>query len=591
MTATDESKIETALVPEWGSDAVAAFLRAADIPFVALNPGASFRGLHDSLVNFLGNERPELLLCLHEEHAVALAHGYAKVTGRPMAVIVHSNVGLMHASMAIYDAWCDRAPVLILGATGPVDAARRRPWIEWIHTSADQGALIRPFVKWDDQPASIAAALESLARAWQLARTVPPGPTYVCLDVSLQESRIGDLEAARQPDLARRQPPPVADPPDDALAEAARVLRAASRPVILAGRVSRDPADWQHRVDLAERLEARVITDLKAGAAFPTEHPLHVPGPGFFLSDDAKRILAEADCVLSLDWIDLAGTLAQATRGDTPATVILASVDHVLHGGWSKDHFGLPPVDINLATTPDRAVARLLDRLSAKPVGLPRPVVDQPGSLGSRPTDGTLTLNDLSRHLRAATEGDSVCLIRLPLGWSGDAWPFRHPLDFLGYDGGAGIGSGPGMAVGAALALRGGDRLPVAVLGDGDYLMGVQALWTAVRHRIPLLVVVANNRSYFNDELHQERVASTRGRDVRNRWIGQRIADPAPDLAAMARAQGLSGWGPITTEADLDQAFRAAVDAVRSGNCAVVDVVVDTGYDATMAAGVVGSVE
>jgi len=148
--------------------------------------------------------------------------------------------------------------------------------------------------------------------------------------------------------------------------------------------------------------------------------------------------------------------------------------------------------------------------------------VDQPGSLGSRPTDGTLTLNDLSRHLRAATEGDSVCLIRLPLGWSGDAWPFRHPLDFLGYDGGAGIGSGPGMAVGAALALRGGDRLPVAVLGDGDYLMGVQALWTAVRHRIPLLVVVANNRSYFNDELHQERVASTRGRDVRNRWIGQR---------------------------------------------------------------------
>src|SRR4029453_14957103 len=162
----------------WGSDAIAAMLRALDIPYLALNPGASYRGLHDSLVNYLGNRDPAMLLCLHEESAVAIAHGYAKGTGRPMGAVLHSNVGLMHASMAIFNAWCDRVPMLLLGATGPVDAARRRPWIDWIHTAADQGARGRAFPKWDDQPASVPAALESLLRALQLAQTPPCGPTY-----------------------------------------------------------------------------------------------------------------------------------------------------------------------------------------------------------------------------------------------------------------------------------------------------------------------------------------------------------------------------------------------------------------------------
>src|SRR5688572_804656 len=151
--------------PGFGSDVVADTLRALDIPYVALNPGASYRGLHDSLVNYLGNERPQMLLCLHEESAVAIAHGYAKVTGRAMGAIVHSNVGLMHATMAIFNAWCDRMPVIVLGATGPVDAVKRRPWIDWIHTARDQGALVRGYVKWDDQPASPGAAREALLRA------------------------------------------------------------------------------------------------------------------------------------------------------------------------------------------------------------------------------------------------------------------------------------------------------------------------------------------------------------------------------------------------------------------------------------------
>ena len=160
----------------WGSDAIADMLRAMDIPYVLLNPGASFRGLHDSLVNHLGNEKPQMIVVLHEEHAVSIAHGYTKVTGKPLIAILHSNVGLMHGSMAIFDAWVDRMPVIVLGATGPVDASKRRPWIDWIHTAQDQAALVRNFVKWDAQPASIPSAQEALLRAKQIATTAPQGP-------------------------------------------------------------------------------------------------------------------------------------------------------------------------------------------------------------------------------------------------------------------------------------------------------------------------------------------------------------------------------------------------------------------------------
>lgn len=582
----------------WGSDVVADVLRSSGVPYVALNPGASFRGLHDSLVNYLGERGPELLLCLHEEHAVAVAHGYAKVTGSPLAVAVHSNVGLMHASMALFNAWCDRVPVFVIGATGPVDAARRRPWIDWIHTAADQAALVRHFLKWDDQPASPEAAVESLAQAWQVAITPPCGPTYICLDVGMQEDPVvGEVRVPATGEWTRVDVP-VASP--EVLGRASAALAGAERPVVLAGRVSRDPGDWDQRVRLAETFGARVITDLKAGAAFPTEHPLHVGGPGVFLSAHARQVVADADCVLSLDWIDLAGTLRQAAPAAGSRYVIDASLDHVVHNGWSKDHQGRAPVDVRLPTMPDIAVRQLLDRASPAPPGAglaapagagdAHPRSEQAAPAGTRdaqPVAGAITLTDLAHALRRAVGDAPTSLVRLPLGWSGDDWPFRGPLDFLGSDGGAGIGSGPGMLVGAALALRGTGRLPVAVLGDGDFLMGVQALWTAARHRIPLLAVVANNRSYFNDELHQERVAHIRGRDPANRWIGQRIDDPAPDLAALARAQGLDGWGPIGVRSDLDAALGRAVSAVRAGRPAVVDVVIEVGYDHAMAANLV----
>ncbi len=574
-------------VPAWGSDYLAEMLRALDLKYVALTPGASFRGLHDSLVNHLGNRDPRMLLCLHEENAVALAHGYAKVTGEPMGVILHSNVGLMHATMAVFNAWCDRVPVLIFGATGAVDAARRRPWIEWIHTAKDQGALIRDFTKWDDQPASLPAAAESMLRAAMLARTAPRAPVYVCFDVTLQETPITENPAL--PDTSRFRVPPPARPAADAVRQAAAWLRNAKRPLILAGRVSRAPQAWGERVALAEALNAKVLTDLKLGAAFPTEHPLHAAPPGLRLSEAGLQALRGADVVLSLDWVDVAGTLKTAWPDmPVPAQVIQCSVDSYIHKGWSMDYQGLPPMDLQLLCEPDVLVPLLLAEIGVPRTGAPVPPAR------TTPTTSAVDAAEIGIRtfgllLDEATAQEDVTLIRLPLGWAGDACRFRHPLDYLGSDGGGGIGAGPGMAVGAALALQGSGRVPIAVLGDGDFMMGVSAVWTAAHYRLPLLILVSNNRSFYNDEIHQERVARRRGRPVENKWIGQHIGDPDIDIAAIARAQGALGLGPIKNARELQAVLPDAIARVKAGATCVVDVRVRPEYDETVAQGLVES--
>lgn len=564
----------------FGSDVVAETLRAADIPYVALNPGASFRGLHDSLVNHLGNLRPSMLLCLHEEHAVAVAHGYAKVTGRPMAAAVHSNVGLFHATMAIFNAWCDRMPVLVIGATGPVDAAKRRPWIDWIHTARDQGAIVRSYVKWDDQPASAAAARESILRACWIAGSAPAGPVYVNLDAEMQEAA---LSAPLPPlDPHRMMPQVAAGATASGAREAVDIIRAADRPVILMGRASRSPEAWRERLTLAEALGARVITDLKVGAVFPTSHALHVAAPGIFPVSEAVEVLRDADVVLSLDWVDLAGTLRMAFGDAAAPTVIHASLDHVLHNGWSMDHQGLPPVDLFLACSPDDAVSSMLAVLGPLD-GLGHAATPPIPPMPELP-DGPITVEQLGRALRTVCGSRKVSLLHLPLSWNGAIWPFQHPLDFLGSDGGGGIGGGPGIAVGAALALRdmAAGRLPIAICGDGDFLMGATAVWTAVHYRIPLLIVVANNQSFYNDEVHQERVARMRNRPVENKWIGQRMADPELDIAGMARAQGATAFGPVTSARALPEVYAEAIRAVEAGAVAVIDVRVQPGYTPTM---------
>jgi thiamine pyrophosphate-dependent acetolactate synthase large subunit-like protein len=563
----------------WGSDALAETVRRLGFTYISLTPGASYRGLHDSLINYLGNVDPQMLLCIHEDAAVAVAHGYAKATDRPMAVALHANVGLMHAVMGVYNAWCDRVPMLVIGATGAIDAPKRRHWIEWIHTSKDQGGLIRQFTKWDDQPGSVQAAIESLLRGSQITRTAPKGPVYVCLDVPLQEDELA--EEPRLPDVARYKPAAAHPAPEDTVAEAAEMLLAAKRPVMLLGRVSRSRAGWDARVRLAETLGMRVVTSELSAAAFPTTHPLHVDWPRPGLGEDSRAALREADVILSLDTNDLAGRLRTVWPDDkVTAKVIQVSVDSHAHGGWAMDYQGLPPVDCLILAEPEAAVPPLL-ALAEAARGHVAPMDENARAHAlPAPATGPLTLSDVAAHFQRATQGRKVCRTRVPFAWPGEAFQFTDPLDYLGRDGGGGVGSAPGIGIGAALALRemGSDRLPVTLCGDGEFIMGMQSLWTAARYSIPLLIVVGNNRSFFNDEVHQEEMARQRGRPVENKWIGMRMDGPAIDLAGIARDQGIESIGPVTSNEDLPAALARGIAAVDSGRPFVIDCVVPPTY-------------
>ncbi len=574
----------------WGSDVVAEVTRQLDLKYIALVPGASYRGFHDSLVNYLGNNNPQMVICLHEEHAVSIADGYGKVTETPMAVALHANVGLMHATMPIFNAWCDRTPMIIFGANGPVDAHRRRPWIDWIHSAKDQASMIRNYTKWDDQPASPQAAVESVLRANQITRTAPYGPVYICLDAGLQEAPL--TEAVEIPTAVRFAPAPTPAVPEASLKKALEAIAKAKFPLILMGRVSRKQSDWQRRVRFAEAIGAAVLSSSNDPSAFPTTHPLHFAPPCVRPNKAAIALIEKADLIMSMDWLDLAGVLRLAlgsaqTQAPAAKTILHCSVDNYRTNGWSMDHQALAAVDLPIIAEPDQFVAQMLDQLSVKKNAKLKmwPAMKQlkhwnADSLTTSAAKGTepMTMWDMAMTIRQFAKGRAVTFARLPIGWPGEAYEFDSPLSFMGNDGGGAVGTGPGHTIGAALALKDSDRLTVGVLGDGDYLMGVNALWTASHFEIPTMIVVADNRSYFNDEMHQERVAQMRSRPPQNRWIGQQIDNPRVDLVAMARAQGFDSEAPVSTSRELAQALKRGAEVVANGGRYFIDSLVQPGY-------------
>ncbi|HEY5063745.1 MAG TPA: thiamine pyrophosphate-binding protein [Xanthobacteraceae bacterium] len=556
----------------WGSDIAAQMLRRFGIRYISLNPGASYRGFHDSLVNHLGNENPGIILCLHEDHSVAIAHGYSKAAGEPMACVLHSNVGLLHGMMSLFNAWCDRAPIFVLGATGPVAAEKRRPWIDWIHTSRDQGAYIRSIIKWDDQPTSPDALVESMTRANMLTRSAPTAPVYICLDAGLQEQKLDKVP--EWPDVKRFQPPQPARPSRQSVDDAVALLKGAQKPVIMFGRGSRKAEYWTPRIKLAEKLGACVVTDLKQGATFPTDHPAHYCAPFNALGQDARKLLCEADVILALDWVDLGGALRQAkSAGAVGATIVACSLDQNLHTGANMEYQALPPVDVAMASTADVVVAELNDALGS---GRKDPWKVKVPAKAKAANGAAISMEQVAGALRDQfNDPENVTFCTLGRGWPFDVWPLQSGMAYLGKDGGGGLGSGPGLSVGSALALADQGRYAISMLGDGDFCMGATAIWSAAHHRIPLLVIINNNRSYFNDELHQENVARTRGREVKNRWIGLRMEDPSPDIAKLAEAQGAVGIGPITKPEDVKAAIEKGVDVLKKGGVCVIDFHID----------------
>jgi acetolactate synthase-1/2/3 large subunit len=576
LVTTDPEAGQQPTTAVYGSDRLAALLAELGYRYVAFNPGASFRGLHDSLANIEG--APRIVMATHEEISVAIAHGYAKASGEPMAAAVHDVVGLQHATMAIFNAWCDQAPVLVVGGTGPVDAARRRPYIDWVHTALVQGQLVRDYVKWDDQPASVAAAVEAIVRGDRIARAEPPGPVYVCLDVDIQEGPAGEWAPVVRP------APPSALHPDPASIEAAADwLAGADRPIAIADLMGRAPGAVDALVRLAEHLGMPVV-DLGGRFNFPTGHPLD--------ATDAGADLEPPDVVLALDLTDAAGQLRRLPGGETPAQlkprVINVGTRELGIRSWASHYQALAPADISITAASTPTLTALLAACQRRP----RPAAAEARAArhgeagGARrrgweaAARGTAEEQPIAQawlmlQLREALAGRPWSFVNAPIE---NPWPRRlfqldEPWQYLGGSGGAGIGYAAGASVGAALALQDRGILAVGVQGDGDLLYTPGAIWTAVHERIPILLIVANNRSYYNSENHAIAMARQRSRPLANVAIGTRIVDPEVDFAALARSLGARGYGPIVDPAGLESSLRAAVRDVANGAVAVVDVV------------------
>ena len=579
-------------VPGYGSDLVVELLRAVGIEYVALNPGATYRGLHDSLVNYGGNRAPELVLTTHEEIAVAMAHGYAKARGAPMAAVVHDIVGLQHASMAIFNAFCDRAPVLVLGATGPMDATRRRPWIDWIHTALVQGTQVRDYVKLDDQPASVAALPEAFLRAWRVARTEPMGPVYLCLDAGLQEQALD--RPIVLPDAERFQPAPGPHADPRALDEAARRLAEARSPVIVVESLGRRPEATEPLCRLAELLAAPLV-DLAAESqgrpSVPADHPLD-------MTDARDEAIRDADVVLGLDVSSFLTALGETDRTTREVRllnerthIIAISLDDYAFRSWAHTFQSLAPVDLPIAADAGLVlpalVAAVEERLKRDRVAADRRTRAE--RIGARhaalraEARNVVILERSARPLAPSVlaaevwdvikDEDWVLANGTSKGWARRLWDWR-PERSYGGSGGAGLGYGLPAALGVALAHLGSGKVCVNLQADGDLLYVVSALYTAAHHRLPLLTVMFNNRTYGNDEAHQEAVAKARGRPIEQKVVGIRIDDPAPDFAQIAQGFGVWAEGPIDSADAVGPALRRALRVVKDeGRPALVDVI------------------
>lgn len=566
----------------YGSDLVADLLSGLGVEYIMANPGATTRGLHDSLVN-TGPGRPSLVLCTHEEIAVAAAHGYAKATGRVGVALVHDLVGLLHGSMAIFNAYIDQAPIVIIGGTGPADADRRRPWIDWIHTASVEAQVVREFVKWDVTPTSLRELRDVLIRAFRVAATPPYGPVYVSVDVALQE----DIAASVVSTVSSIEMWPRSLPaaPADVVADVARRLRDAAFPVVLTQRLGQSAAAFHDLVRLANRVGVAVV-DLGARLNFPTQHPSNA-------SEVKEAVMARADFVLALDVQDLAAELDRRSSGVGPhpvadLEVVRVSLADYALSGWSAAYQQLARNTAEVLADPAGFLRDLVSAISATASERTR-VSDLQAHLASlldphragwhdaiasQEPDDAIAPAALASVLRDVLGSEPVVLVNGSLrGWALRLWDLDAPRQWLGHSGGGGLGYGPGASVGAALAHRDQGVICVNLQADGDFMYTPGALWTAAHERVSLLTVMFNNRSYYHDELHQAAVAGERGRPEDNRGIGIRLEAPDIDYAAMAKGMGVHAIGPVTMARDVAAAVEAALAVVKTGRPALVDIV------------------
>ena len=575
-----------------GSDFMTDVIKSLGIEYCAANPGSSFRGLQESFINYGRNTAPEWITCCHEESSAAIAHGYAKVEGKPMMIMAHGTVGLQHASMAIYNAYCDRVPVyIILGNI--LDLTYRRNSAEWVHSVQDAAAMVRDYTKWDDNPVSLSHFAESAVRAYSIAMTPPQEPVVIVADGKLQEEPIEEKNL-RIPKLVQSAPP-VGD--SAAVMTAAKLLVAAENPVIVAGRVARTPAAIGHLVALAELLQCRV-QDQRMRMNFPSAHPLYGnPGAG------VGAPLSDADVILGLEVQDLWGLTHKMTglnkfgmeeRATTKAgaKIITVSAVDLSHKSNYQDFGRYVEADLAItgdpeATLPDlvEAVKKLLtsDRRIAleargkKVAEMNRVARARDRELAAVGWDASpISTARLSAELWAQIKNEDWSLVsndRFVSAWPTRLWNFSKPYHYIGAQGGAGIGYQSPASVGAALANKKHGRISVSITSDGDLNYAPGVLWTASHHQIPLLTLVHNNRAYHEERMYLALLAAKNDRDLGRSDIGSAISGPNVDYASIAKGYGQYAEGPITEPAALGPAISRALERVKKGEPALLDVV------------------
>ncbi len=574
-----------------GSDFMVDVLRALDIEYVATNPTSSCRGLHESIINYgpQPNKRPELLTVLHEESGTGIAHGYAKVAGKPMGLLFHGTVGVQHAAMALYNAWCDRVPMIMI-CGNHVDAAARLPGVPTTHSAQDPLGIVRDFTKWDDQPASLQAYAEAMVRAYRISMTPPMEPVAISLDAHLQEHGIAKGARLSIPRLVVPTPP---QGESGAVRELARLIVAAQNPVIVADRLARTQRGQALLMELAETLEIPVV-DQYGRQNFPNRHHLNQ-------TFRRANAIGNADLVIGLELTDFWGTVNSFADTPHPAhrptikpgtkLASITALDLYIRSNY-QDFQRFQPVDLAIAADAEATLPSLIEEVKRSATPAARANAQRRGAALRQ------SAADIAERNRAnaaiAWDASPVSMARITAeiwnvirnedwalvsrdsqqsAWPHRLWNFDKPYQFIGHSGGAGVGYGLPAAIGGALAHRAHGRLAVNIQADGDALYAPGALWSAVYHKIPLLTVMHNNRGYHQEVMHVQRIANWRQRGVDRQWIGTQIDNPAPDFAKLAQSFGMASFGPISDPSDLGPLLTKAVAIVKSGEPVLLDVV------------------
>ena len=571
------TQVEVKIPEKFGADFMVDVFKSLGFEYAASNPASSVRGLHESLINYGGNKNPEWLTCLHEETSIAMAHGYAKIEGKPMLVTAHGTVGLQHASMAIYNAWCDRVPVyLVIGQWA--DATKRDGYVDWTHSVQDAAAMVREITKWDDQPVSLAHFAESAVRAYKIMMTPPMEPVLLVLDAELQEQPIRET-GLRIPKLSMTSPP-AGD--SNAVNDVAKLLVGAENPLILAGRSARTPKGTELLVELANLLNARV-NDQRNRMNFPSSNPLSVGGS-----------VADSDVILGLELQDFFGSTHRNGRPvfrPTAKTITISALD-LSHKANYQDFGRYTEADIAIAADAEATLPSLIEACRKLITGDRRRIFDerrgraeeaykqaheatrQAAALGWN--SSPLTPARVAAELWAQIKNEDWSLVANDMffsGWCRRLWNPEKHYHYIGGSGGEGVGYGVGAAVGAALANKKYGRLSINIQNDGDLNYAPGALWSATHHQIPLLTVMHNNRAYHQETMDIYTMAARANRGVDRGHIGTTIREPNIDYASMAKAYGMYGIGPIENPVDLAPAIKKALEVVKKGEPALIDTV------------------